>query len=417
MSRTLLHALTALLLLLLTSGSSMGLTPEKGSTPSDVALDTPTKNALEAEAEPEPEEDPYAGYETWCESLHKTVCECPERDPIECERPTEACSDDRTGREQKCIRPRWARNAGAWTYRCYPRWLRSSEQRTQREVQRLIVEQLCKPPAWADDLEKWGTENKMGDDPSKLCWRLKGGSKALGRCRTGHFCQPKKLAEVLALVAARESSWDNATSHELNRDVTANRISYAKAKERGWYEGNPHFSQQDRWERGYGWHGFNAALHVRYWDPKAPPEILCRQVESTEVYLRKARHAFRKLWSMYGDKRERVYALDTGEAIAVKGVTWYDIHRAVSTGSLTPAKIITTRKWSNGSKKWVPTGFVGRARTSLYDIDPFESVMWEMLGDGIPPERQNEIAEEIRQSVRRHFEPEEPELGTDVATR
>lgn len=348
-----------------------------------------------------PAVDPYVDYETWCEALDKRSCKCESKDPIVCEHPTEPCPDDRTGRAQQCIRPQWARRQGSYAYACYPRWLNPREQKKQRESQRLIVEAVCEEPGWAKELAKWGKENGYGDNPNKLCWHLKSTDPALKQCKSGHFCQPKKLAKYLALIAARESTWNNETTHELNRDVEANIGAYSKAKKRGWYAGSKHFYDAYRWSQGYGWYGQNAALHTFRWDPHAPPEILCRQVESTEAYLRNVRGSFKKLWKLYGDDAKRTYKLDTGEEVQVKGVTWYDVHRAASSGKLTPQDVIPAK-----------TGFVQRARSKHIDLDPFETVMWEMLGEEIPRDHQNEIAEEIRQHIREHFELQAAERAT-----
>jgi hypothetical protein len=370
--------------------------------PSDVPVS-------DVEQEPKPQEpvpDPYADHDSWCEDIFKKPCECPGKDPIVCEEPKEPCPDDRTGKSQICVHTKWSRREGSYVYMCDPGWLNRRQQKRQRQAQKLIVEELCQTPAWADALGRWGKEHRYGDDPSKLCWHLPGGSKELKACRGGHYCQADKLAKFLALVAARESTWNNNIAHELERDVKANKGSYRKAKHRGWYTDNQHFFDRDRWARGYGWYGQNAALNVFRWDPKAPPEILCREVESTEVYLRNARGSFKKLWNIYGDDAERTYKLDTGEEVKVKGVTWYDVHRAIASGKLYPEETITTKKWIKKKQKWRKVGFVSRARSKNIDLDPFETVMWEMLGEAIPRDRQNEIAEEIRQNVRNYFEPQ-----------
>ena len=381
-----------------------------------VVVATPTAEpapAVPAVSEPEPTADPYADHLHWCEAIFKQVCECPGGDAIVCKKPTEPCPADRTGRAQRCMRPGWARRAKKDVYVCDPEWLTRKEQAHRRESQRVIVGAVCEPPGWVEDLVAWGEAHRYGSDPSSLCWHLPSNSKALRACRTGHFCQPDKLASYLALVAKREASWNNSTSHELNLDVEANKKSYRKAEKRGWYEGSPHFASVDRWERGYGWYGFNAALHTYLWDKDAPPEILCRQVESTEVYLRKARRTFQKLWSKYGDDKPRTYVLDTGEEVQVRGVTWYDIHRAASSGKLVPEKIIRTRRWSKKKQKWRQVGFVTRARGRRIGLDPFETVMWEMLGKEIPADGQNEAADDIRLQVERHFAPVEVADGAE----
>ncbi len=366
-------------------------------------LDEPEEAPATAEEEPvsAPIADPYGEHETWCEGLYKMSCECPGRDKMHCEEPKEPCPADRTGRAQLCSRPYWARKAGSFNYTCRPPWLSTPQQKVRRESQAVIIENLCTPPTWWSDLKR----NHTDQDPDRYCWRLRAGSAALKECRSRHYCNPVKLAKLTAIVAGRESTWDNETTHESNYDIEANRNSYAKAKRKGWYAGSPHFHNVERWQVGYGWYGFNAALHVRLWDPMAPPEVLCRQVEGTETYLRKARGSFKKLWARYGDDVERTYTTDVGEVILVKGVTWYDIHRAASSGKLTPEEVIKTRKWSKKKKAWKPAGFVVRARGRKIKLDPFETVMWEMLGEAIPIDRQNEIAQEIRESIRLHFNP------------
>ena len=321
----------------------------------------------------------YEKHETWCEDIDKMGCE-PDGDP---------CKPDRTGRAQNCVRPYWAKRAGVQVHVCAPAWLNRRERKERHESLGVIVESVCREPAWAAELSEWGKENRMGSDPSKLCWRLKGGTQALKDCKGKHFCQSKKLDSLLSLVASRESSWQNQTTHELNLDKEANRSSYVKARKRQSYPENPHFGDSSRWQRGYGWYGMNASIHVRYWDRKAPPEILCRQVESTEIYLRKARGSFRKLWKMYGDQ-ERVFMLDTGKEITVRGVTWYDVHRAASSGKLSVPDVVATK-----------SGFAMRAKSR--GLDPFEAVMYEMLGEGIPKEHQADVADEIRRKIDRRI--------------
>ena len=378
-------------------------------TTADPVLMVMSAPEIEAPKLVEPEElestpDPYAEHDSWCEDLYKMNCECPARDPVVCKAPKEPCPLDRSGHVQECRRPGWAIREDSNAYQCMPKWLNRAQRQKQRESIRLIVGELCEPPRWAKDLSAWGKNRRMGTDPSKLCWHLPGRSKTLKQCMGKHFCQPDKLVKLLALVAFRESTMMHDTIHELNLDVEANRDAYAKAQKRGWYEGNPHFTDIHRWSQGYGWYGFNAALHVFYWDRKAPPEILCRQVESTEVYLRKARKAFQKLWGMYGDHTMRVYTLDTGEKVTVKGVTWYDLHRAASSGKLYPEKVIKTRRWSKKKEKWIKVGFVSRARSKKVRLDPFETVMFEMLGKPIPRHKQNQVAEKIREQIRQHFD-------------
>lgn len=352
--------------------------------------------------------DPYEGYETWCEDIYKTACYCENSSEIVCDDPIDkdtkepkACPSSRTGRSQICLRPHWARRQGIDHHECTPQWLGPKKQAAQRESLELIIASVCKLPSWAQDLSEWGQENGYGSDPGKLCWHLPGSSKALPICKSGHFCNPDKLSQFMRIPPAREVAWDNESAHELDRDKAANRASYSRMSKV--YEGSPHYTNADRWTQGYGWYGHNAALHTWIWDKNAPPEILCRQVESTEVHLRKLRGSFQKLYAKYGDSKKRTYTLDTGETVEVRGVTWYDLHRAASSGKLTYEQVIKTRKKIKG--EWHKTGFVSRARSKRVNIDPFETVMWEWLGARIPTETQNEVAERIRQKILNHFNP------------
>lgn len=345
---------------------------------------------------------PYDGWEDWCEEPYKDVCHCAkdETNKIVCQPVDEdgnatTCPLSRTGRSQICLWPQWARKRGINRHECTQKWFTRKEQRKQREAQGVIVDHVCKPPAWWDDLSKWGGEHKYGTDAAKLCWRLKGGSKALKQCRSNHYCHPDKLHRFLRIPAKRETSWNHEKDHTLNPDKRANVQAYGKMKRRGVYDGNPHYYDADRWSRGYGWYGHNAALAVWYWDPHAPPEILCRRVESTEIHLRKMRRAFKKLWKMYRND-EHELKLDTGEIRTVRGVTWYDLHRATSSGQLTREDPVPTLKKKNRRP------FAYRAK--LVDLDPFETVMWEMLGDPIPLDEQNQIANQIRETLHSHFE-------------
>lgn len=276
---------------------------------------------------------PYEGWESWCMAIEDLPCDPEDLSP---------CPADRTGRSQICVRPWWAR--GEQTFVCRPRRLSRAQRKRNRKALEMIVRRLCRP--------------KDG-------------------------CAPAPLSKFLAVVAMRESALDNQVTHELNPDREANRAALTRALEGGWYEGSPHLSDLSRWTVGYGWYGMNAPLFVSEWDPHAPPEILCRQVESTEVYLRRARRAWKKLSTIL--PRSEDVRLDNGEVVMVRGVTWYDVHRAVSSGKLgRPDEISSGR-------------FVRRARRA--GLDPFASVSLEGLGLEISRDRQNEVAEQIRRSV------------------
>lgn len=343
--------------------------------------------------------DPYANHNQWCEDIYRMECICADNsqtvcDPIDAETgESKACAPGRTGRPQICLRPAWARRQGINHHECTPQWLTRKQQKKEREKLRVIIDSVCEPPQWAQELSAWGTEHNMGSDPAKLCWHLKGADPNLPVCKRGHLCNPNKLFKFMTIPPRRETAWDNESAHELDLDKKANRRSYAHMRK--YYEGNPHYSNPDRWGVGYGWYGHNAALHAQIWDTMAPPEILCRRVESTEVHLRKMRHSFKKLYKKYGDNEKRTYKLDNGDEVEVHGVTWYDLHRAASTGKMFPEEEIKTQRWSKKRKRMVKIGFVTRAKR--VKLKPFETVMWEWLATPIPRETQNQIADEIRQ--------------------
>lgn len=338
--------------------------------------------------------DPYKDWDQWCENIFKIECHCEDSsqticDPIDRKtKESKPCDRDRTGREQVCVRPHWARRQGINFHECRPRPLGHQSRKKRKTSQEIIVQEVCQQPKWAIDLEEWGKKNRYGNDVSKLCWHLPANSKALKDCKSGNYCDHKKLSKYLSIIAKRESTWDNETTHVLNRDQTANVAAYSKAKKGKWYEGSKFFGEFDRWSQGYGWYGHNAALNTFYWDTNAPPEILCRQVESTEVHLRKMRKAFNKLFKKYEDTTQDV-KLSNGESAKLIGVTWYDLHRATSSGKLTREDVIPV------------STFVSRAKTA--GLDPFETVNINWLGIPIPKENQNQIAEEIRQKVIEYF--------------
>jgi len=86
----------------------------------------------------------------------------------------------------------------------------------------------------------------------------------------------------------------------------------------------PHYDDRERWQ-GYGLFGQNAALFVHHWDPAAPPEALCREVEAVATYLAKARVALRK-------------QQDLGVP-----TTWASVHAALAAGEVRPSSATLDR--------------------------------------------------------------------------
>jgi hypothetical protein len=212
--------------------------------------------------------DPYAGWQSWCESPTPVPCHGDE----DCrELPSVA------GRSQQCVRPWWATKGRSKERVCASPWPGRREQAWRRARIEEIAREIC--------------------------------SKGSGAC------DPSDLAAFLTLVATRESSLRPWKAHRLNGDVRANRSAWAKQADR--YDGSTHYDDRERWQ-GYGLFGQNSPLFVHHWDPAAPPEVLCREVEAVATYLTKARIALRK-------------QADLGVP-----TTWASVHAALAMGEVRP---------------------------------------------------------------------------------
>ncbi len=230
--------------------------------------------------------DPYAGYQSWCEAPVPPPC----RTDDDCRSlPSVA------GRAQRCVRPWWSRTAGDRV--CASPWPGRREQAWRRAR----IEQVAKEISFS--------RNSSG---------------ARGNARD--------LAAFLVLVAGRESSLRPWKAHRLNGDVRANRTAWARMHER--YRDSPHYDDRERWQ-GYGLFGQNSPLFVHHWDPAAPPEVLCREVEAVATYLAKARIALRK-------------QADLGIT-----PTWASVHAALAAGEVRPSKK-TLDRFRNLARKRAP---------------------------------------------------------------
>jgi hypothetical protein len=210
--------------------------------------------------------EPYAGWRQWCESPIPQPC-----------RADADCGPTPDGGEQRCVVPYWASTKVPVDERehvCAAPFPRRSQQ--HRRAQRLaeVIAHVCK------------------------------GS-----------CNATDLTAFVSTVAARESTWRPWKAHRLNGDQKANRLAWERLEAR--YAGSRHYAQQWRWH-GYGLFGQNSPLYVYLWDPKAPPEVLCRDIEATDTYLARARIVARKQH-------------DLGVA-----PTWATVHAALATGNTRP---------------------------------------------------------------------------------
>jgi len=357
--------------------------------------------------------DPYAGWATWSEDPIKKSCGS-----------DDDCGLDRTGRKTFCRKRKNALEGDSG--HCKPSWLNRRRQAIQQRNQQLIVDAICKPPAW------W--------TPEVQCWKFKW--RTARECNRKHYCDPDKLARFLRIPAKRESTWDHQTDHRLDPDRIANRNSYKRMYKRGVYKGSPYFFEgltlnkkgnpifnaralriywdpqneydqdgsgvPDRWEVGYGWYGLNAALFTYAFDNHAPPEILAKRVPSTLALLRRMRKSWRKLEGgvdcrdaegnlytvagMASGKQQRDYKKDTWPK-----KTWWTLHRAVFGGDVCPIEI-------KGHKRY-RKNFINRARNKKIDLDPDEEVTLEMLGKPVPRDQQWDFV----LAIEAQFEPVWPE--------
>jgi hypothetical protein len=387
--------------------------------------------------------DPYAGWETWAESPYQPECFA-----------DGDCTPDRTGRKRKCYKRKGALAGDPG--RCKPQPLNRRRQKIQRRNLRLIVDAVCQPPAWYDPER---------DADGHACWRFEW--RTAKRCKRKRWCNPEKLHRALRIPAKRESTWDHETDHRLDRDRIANMGSYKRHYRRGTYEGNPHFyagltrnekgdvifgkrrprcrdfpclpfkyclpmaphdlapsdrqnsadrdcnGVPDRWERGYGWFGENAANFVSAWDPLAPPEVLARRVPATIAALRRSRYAWRKLSGGIDctDRHGKPWSRDHLRPVKRRGMTkaeyaimradlaretklaptWWLIHRAVWGGDVCPRQ--------DDETNWYERAYVARAHR--IDLDPHEQISLEMLGAPVPRDEQWALAAELESQ----FEP------------
>lgn len=238
----------------------------------------------------------WSDWSEWCESPEIRSCQ----------------SDDDCASTDRCVAPWWADKNQDDARQCVARWPTLAERSWQRDRLRTVVDLMCS---------------------------------------RGEGCEPARLHEFLSIVALRESTWRPYKRHRLDADVTAARG--ARERRRRVYGENLHFGQADRWASALGLYGQNPAIFVDAWDRTAPPEVLCREVESTAAYLERARRAVR------GFRRRGMQP------------TLCDVHHAVSGGRLEKCQ------GQDGS-------FARRARK--HGIDPDATVDESAFGEAPPEE-------------------------------
>jgi len=195
----------------------------------------------------------------------------------------------------------------------------------------------CAKPYWAKDDQtkvcaaKWPSRRERE-------WREARLHEIVGEICSGARCRPSQLGAFLALVATRESTLRPWKAHRLNGDVRANRVAWMLKAKRYGHEhvvekkkgrevivgvklrkgGNRYYADEMRWQ-GYGLFGQNSPLFVYLWDPEAPPEVLCREVEAVATYTERARVAATKQRNL--------------------GITptWATVHAALAAGEVRPS--------------------------------------------------------------------------------
>ncbi len=315
--------------------------------------------------------NPYRGAARWCEPDWDHQCE----KDADCEKVV-----DPSGLRTYCRTPRWAMKQHVDVKMCAPGRFGPERKEYMRKRLRVYVDHVCDPPDW------WETEIP--------CWSYRYPTHVT--CAAKKYCDPDDLHDFLRIPAQREANWKRYADHLRNPDVRANKTAWAKyAKRYRWHIEtdkfgevtkayptlpgfNRYYGERKRW-RGLGLYGQNTPLWIPTWDMRAPPEAFCREVPSSEAYLRAARHNWRRIFKGVdcdGDGKKDWYGsgiLNDGSTLP----TWADIHQATSTGKLCPR---------------AKSHELYAVRASKVDIDPDEPIFLVRLGERIEPKRQNLVA-------------------------
>jgi hypothetical protein len=303
----------------------------------------PPKPVVEEDA---PEGDnPYKDWASRCEPMdYARTCQV-DADCKDVEHPADAVLE--------CMQPWWS-DAKV----CSPGWSDRAERQWRRDRLKVIVKEqyfaLTIAGLPQHKKRQWSAESKA-DALSNFLW----------------------------LVYARETTGRPWKRHRLNGDVKVAKTDWSRQAERyGWSatptkdgtvqmapctdceaSPSPYYPYQTRWMFGLGPYGQIAPLWAATWDPQAPPEILCGEVEATETYLRGARRVWRKLRG----------GIQCDGELYQPDVTWEVIHRGVAGGKLCPGK---------SSEDF-------RRRAQRLGLDPDQTVTLDMLGTPIPVASQN----------------------------
>jgi len=283
--------------------------------------------------------DPYANAEQRCEA---PLAECKQ---------DKDCKDvlHPSGKDLKCVQPHWGTQKV-----CSPGWSNRVERRWRQDRLAVVVDEIGGSPELSKFL--WIVYSR---ETTGRPWKRHRLSGDIRFANSQWYKQHRKYGWAVAKNKKNEFAWvkpcrDLPTGDREDRSVTKCRYT----------EPSPHFRDRKRWGYGLGPYGQTAAIWTAVWDPQAPPEILCGEVESTETYRRGARRVWKKLAGG---------VMCSGKLYKPQP-TWEDIHRAVSGGKLCPGK--------KGSPDF-------RRRAKHWGLDPDQRVTLKMLGEPLPRDEQN----------------------------
>lgn len=286
-------------------------------------------------AEPVPPEPPPVQavddgpQQSWCEPIEPSLCEVDAH-----------CSPAMDGTDRVCRTP-WFADVKM----CLAKFPSRDVQRWRKARMRVLVDEICKP-------------------------------------RDG--CKPEQLADYLETLIGRESSWRPYKLVRLGEDVEASAKAWA-GKASLVYAGNPTVDEPWRWTEARGYFSQNTTYWLWRWDPMAPPEALCGEVEATIAHLRGARGRLRQLESGVTCGGE----LHSGTAEGNSSPSWYSVSLVNSGNETCPAK--------SGKRLRVREHFERSARSR--GLDPHGAVTRAMLGETVAVEEQAAFAARVRRKM------------------
>jgi len=266
-----------------------------------------------------------------------------------------------SGKKLKCVKAYWGAKI------CSPGWSNRQERNWRRDRLEYLVSEAYfsgKQTNKTTTLSKFLWLVYMRETTGRP-WKRHRLNGDIRFARTEWYRQQRRYGWAVGKDKRGDISWMTPCTKIPTKKGESKKIS--KCRDR---TASRFYTQRSRWEYGLGPYGQNAALWTATWDPQAPPEILCGEVESTEAYLRGARRVWKKLRG----------GIRCGGKLYQPEVTWEILHRGIAGGKLCPAK-----KPSEGFRR----------RARKYGLNPDQRVSLSMLGKPIQREQQNLKALEI----------------------